>query len=41
MSRRFYEFSILKFNDRGILSAVRVIDYASENAFKMLKEGEV
>lgn len=28
----FYEFSILKVNDRGIRSAVRVIDYGKENA---------
>lgn len=40
MSRCFYEFLILKFNDRGIFSVVRVIGYVSENVFKMLKEGE-
>lgn len=34
----FYEFSILKVNDRGIRSAVRVIDYDKENAFKIFKD---
>lgn len=34
----FYEFSILKVNDRGIRSAVRVIDYGKENALNNLKE---
>lgn len=36
----FYEFSILKVNDRGIRSALRVIDYDKENGFKIFNEAE-